>query len=106
ATIELEVPIGEDRVFTMTAYDVEEVPLYSGSRTADVLGGQITEIIIDLEPQVAMIKVTPIFRAMADTDSAVFEVRIYNVDSLFGASFRLEFDSTMLDVAEFAAGDL
>lgn len=106
ATIELEVPIGEDRVFTMTAFDAEEVALYSGSRTADVLGGQITEIIIDLEPQVPMIKVTPIYHAMTDADSATFQVRIHNVDSLFGASFRLEFDSTMMSVAAFEAGDL
>lgn len=106
ATIQLEVPIGEDRVFTMTAFNAGEVALYNGSRTADILGGQITEIIIDLEPQVPMIKVTPIYRVMAETDSATFQVRIYNVDSLFGASFRLEFDSTMLEVAAFEAGDL
>ncbi len=105
AVFTLEVTIGEDRLFTMVAFDEDDVELYRGQRTIDVLGGQINELIIDLEPQVPMIKVTPIYRRVNTIENVFVQVRAYNIDSLFGVSFRLEFDSTLLSIESSEAGD-
>ncbi|MGB5105523.1 MAG: cohesin domain-containing protein [Candidatus Zixiibacteriota bacterium] len=106
ATIILDVPIGEDRTFAMTAFDAESVALYSGSTIADVLAGQVTEVNIRLEPLVAMIRVSPMFTE-TDTDTQKpIRIFVHNVDSLFGASFRLEYDTNIVAVASVTEGNI
>jgi hypothetical protein len=48
--IELSVPAGEQRTFTLTTYDANGIKLYSGSKTVDLTGGEdmTLRIVLDL----------------------------------------------------------
>ncbi len=103
---EVEVPFGENRIVQLSAFNSASVLLYRGADTVDVISGQVTEVTVNMLPQVAMVKVTPLFREINSAQNAVFAVNVFNVDSLFGVSFRVDFDSLLLSVVDADPGNV
>jgi len=102
---EVDVPFGRNRVFTLTAY-AGQTALYYGADTADVSASAVTEVSIYMRPQVPMIKITPIYSSISGIDQdGTLSVEVYNVDSLFGISLRLEVDSSIIEFLSAEAGD-
>jgi hypothetical protein len=93
---EVEVPFGTDRVFALTAY-AGQTRLYYGADTADVSASSVTEVSIYMQPQVPMIKITPSYNSISSVGlDGTVRVEVYNIDSLFGISLRLEADSSII----------
>lgn len=106
ATVTTDVPIGEDRLFEMTAFNNTEIALYAGSSIADVFTGVITEVDIKMEPLAPMIRVSPMFSETGIEENKSISIFVHNVDSLFGASFRLEYDTALVEVVSVVAGNI
>lgn len=93
----LSVPAGTAvRHFVLEAKNSSGRTLYKGSASAKVAAGTTTTINITLVPAVLMIKMTPRYQSVHKDESFNLSVGVYNVDSLFGASFRIEFDNSRL----------
>lgn len=106
-TFEVEVPTGEELTFTMTAIDIEGTALFEGSEVATVEFGAVATVDIFMEPVVPMIRVTPRFVQVGGTQEVgQVDVNIHNVDNLFGVSFRIEFDSSVVQVGDVTAGSI
>ncbi len=102
---EVEVPFGTNRVFALTAY-AGQTALYYGADTSDVSASAVTEVSIYMRPQVPMIKITPIYSSISSIrQEGTLSVKVYNVDSLFGISLRLEADSSIIEFLSAEAGD-
>lgn len=94
----LTVPCGTaERRFELEAKNTEGKTLYSGSASAKVVGGKTVPVEIDLLPAVLMIKLTPRYSYVQQDSVFNLDVEVYGVDSLFGASFRIEFDEDLLE---------
>lgn len=106
ATGVVDVPLGEHRTFEMTAFDAEDVALYRGSTSADVFAGSVTEVIIHMSPLVPMIRVSPMFTTTDISSPQSVRIYVHNVDSLFGVSLRLEYDTSVVTFASASAGSL
>jgi hypothetical protein len=101
---EVEVPFGTNRVFALTAY-AGLTALYYGADTADVSASAVTEVFVYMRPQVPMIKITPIYGSISGIgQEGTLSVEVYNVDSLFGISLRLEVDSSIIEFISAEAG--
>ncbi|MCK4856381.1 MAG: hypothetical protein KAT58_00270, partial [candidate division Zixibacteria bacterium] len=61
ATAEIEIPFGSNRHFAMSAFNSDSVVLYQGETTANVIAGVPTEVVIYLEPQVTMLRISPMY---------------------------------------------
>jgi hypothetical protein len=102
----VEVPPGQNILFTLNAYDSAGRLLYSGSATADVGLGSDIEVNIQMLPQVLMLKIDPLFQ-VADSrvdSSYYFDVYVYNVQNLFGASFRIEYSPNVISPTNVEIG--
>jgi len=94
----LTVPAGTtERVFMLEAKNSGGKTLYSGSDSANVEAGKTATINITLVPAVLMIKMTPRYQDAQQNEIVNLNIEVYHVDSLFGASFRIEFDSNQLE---------
>jgi hypothetical protein len=94
----VEVPPGQNLVFVLDAYDAPGRLLYSGSAEASVGLGSDIVVNIQMIPQVLMLKIDPLYQTanpLADS-SYYFDVYVYNVENLFGASFRIEYSSSVI----------
>jgi hypothetical protein len=101
---EVEVPFGTNRVFALTAYAGQTI-LYYGADTADVSASAVTEVSVYMRPQVPMIRITPIYSSISSiSQEGTLSVEVYNVDSLFGLSLRLEVDSSIIEFTSADAG--
>jgi hypothetical protein len=93
----LTVPAGTDeRLFTLEAKNANDKILYAGSTFVKVVGGGTNTVEINLMPAVLMIKLTPRYNSVNENEEFDLNVEVYNVDSLFGASFRILFDNSLL----------
>ena len=108
ARFDIEVPFGRARVFELSAFSEAQILLYHGVDTVDVSAGSITEVPIYMSPQVPMIKISPMYQNIGFAQpSSFFSIEVYNVDSLFGLSLRVEIDSTVIHLdSAFAGGYL
>jgi len=104
---EVDVPPGMERIFTLEAFDEQGVLLYQGSDTADVGLGEDLVVTIRMIPQVLMLKVDPLFKLidMTTYQTGYFDIYVYNAQNLFGASFRVSFDPTIIDITTVELGD-
>ena len=101
---EVDVPFGTNRVFALTAY-AGQTALYYGADTADVSASAVTEVSVYMRPQVPMIKITPIYNSISSIgQEGTLSVEVYNIDSLFGISLRLEADSSIMEFLSANAG--
>lgn len=104
ASTVLEIPFGANRRFLMTAYDAEDVVLYRGETSVDIIAGAPTVVDILLEPQVRMMRMTPLFQQTAIGDFDTLSVIINDIDSLFGVAFRLVYDTSIIGISSVSAG--
>jgi hypothetical protein len=95
---EVEVPFGMNRVFALTAYAGQTALYYGDTADVSVSASAITEVSIYMHPQVPMIKITPMYSSISSIGiEGTLRVEVYNVDSLFGLSLRLEVDSSIIE---------
>ena len=90
----------------LTARMGEEVVLYEGYDTVDVIaGGRVTSEIF-MQPVASILRPTPLFQeiSLAGEQEAAVGVDVFNVTNLFGASFRVEYDTARVSVASVEAG--
>ena len=101
----IEVQAGADWKFTLQALDASNNIIYSGDTTVSVIAGETTNLQINLYPEVFLLKFDPIYQEVVNDSVFNVEVRLYNVDSLFSTSFRVEFDSSVLFCTDVESGD-
>lgn len=101
----VEVPAGEDRVFTLEALDSSNTIIYRGVETANVIGGETTEVKIDLLPVVLLLRLSPIYQEVFSSNSLCVDVKLDSVKNLFGVSFRVEYDPAVLVCDSVSSGD-
>ncbi len=93
----LTVPAGAiERLFVLEGKDLQGETVYSGSTSAKVEAGDTITVDINLLPAVLMIKMTPRYTQVEQYQPCTLSVEVYNVVSLFGASFRIEYDNNRL----------
>ncbi len=94
------VPVGENRIFTINAYDLSATLIYQGTDTADVIFNETVTVNIDMFPVVSLLKVIP--RIVTETEriridslamgeSFVADVYAYNVPDVNYISFDLNY---------------
>lgn len=105
----ITVGAGQQLTFTLRAYSGGGVLLYQGSDSETPGTGKTIEVNILLTPvaDILMLRAGPLFQSSsigAGGSVDVF-VDIYNVDSLFGSAFRIDYDTTILRFAGATEGD-
>jgi hypothetical protein len=104
----LSVAPGDSVVFILRALSGTGLVLYEGRDTVGVVqpGSTLTVDII-LRPAVLMLRAGPLIQEVELAEQSLVDVfvDIYNVDSLYGASFRAHYDTTVLDFAGVIEGD-
>jgi len=90
------VPPGDGRTFTVEASDVEGMVLYRGDTTLSITPGVVTELTINLYPQVSLIRVSP--RYLEVPADAVFsvDIRAFNVRNLYGVAYHLHWQGAVI----------
>jgi len=94
------LPTEVDLLFTAEARDQQIGLIFSGSTTAILEADIVNNVFIDLSPVVPLMKFTPRHLDIVGTDTAAhtFDVKIFNVDSLYGVSFRVRYDAFYMRV--------
>ena len=94
----IDIPPGPDRLFQLDAY-MDTVLIYTGSEIADVGLGEDITVIINMVPQVLMLKINPLYQDVLIPQSTenYFDIYIYNAVDLFGASCRVYFESNIIN---------
>lgn len=84
--------------FTAQALDPQLGLIFSGSTNAVLEPDIVNNVFINLSPVVPLMKFTPRHLDLigADTSAQTFDVKIFNVDSLYGVSFRVRYDAAYL----------
>ncbi len=106
--VSLDIPPGIDRVFEMQAYDSYNPLgrlLYAGADTVTIGQGIDQEITIVLRPQILLMRLSPRYQELQSGTKGEFDVWIFEVDSLFGAAFRLVYDESKIRIDAASAGD-
>ncbi len=89
------LPTGIVLEFTAQAIDAQLGLIFSGTTNAILEPGVNNNVFINLSPVVPLMKFTPRRTEIVgtDTSSHSFDIKIFNVDSLYGVSFRVRYDS-------------
>lgn len=104
----ISVVPGDSMLFVLRAYDATGRQLYEGRQgPVDVGPGATLTLNILLRPTVPMLRAAPFFQSVQlETESLVaIDVDVYNIDSLFGAAFRVQYDTTVLDFSAAVEGE-
>ena len=109
----IPVTPGNSIVDTLRAFgreiEGERLLLYIGSQTHSVAPGQQVTIIILLlpNPELLMLRAGPLFQsALLQTEEMIsVYVDVHDVDSLFGAAFRIRYDTLVLRFSHAEEGD-
>jgi hypothetical protein len=101
----VDVPPGQNIVFSLAAFDNQGQLLYYGNNEASIGLGQDVTVFIQMVPQILMLKVNPLFQSVPTGDLQFFDVYVYRVQNLFGASFRIEFNNTIIAPGDVQVGD-
>lgn len=105
----ITVSAGQQLTFTLRAYSGSGILLYQGSASETPGTGQTIEVNILLEPvaDILMLRAGPLFQSssIGTGGSVDVFVDIYNVDSLFGSAFRIDYDTTVLRFTGATEGD-
>jgi hypothetical protein len=91
------LPSTEPLNFVLNAIEIPGLKvIYSGSALGVILAsGQVTEVNISMSPVVPMIRINPRFVGRIDADSFSVDVKAFNIEALYGLSFRLELESPL-----------
>jgi len=92
----LDVPPGSDRIFEMTAADSNGREIYFGADTVTISQGLDQSVHIQMKPLLLMLKVSPGYQEITVGSSGSIDIYILEVDSLFGAAFRIYYDPSKL----------
>lgn len=94
------LPTDVDLLFTAEARDMQAGLIFSGSTTAILEADIVNNVFIDLSPVVPLMKFTPRHLDVVGTDTSAhtFDIKIFNVDSLYGVSFRVRYDAFYMRV--------
>lgn len=101
----LDVPPGPDRVFEMIAADSNGRTIYYGSDTVTITQGIDQTVHILMEPSVLLLKASPGYQEFTVGSSGSIDIYIFEVDSLFGAAFRLYYDPSRIRLDAATKGD-
>jgi len=101
----LDVPPGPNRIFEMEATDGRERVIYAGTTTVDIGQGLDQDVNIVLHPVGLMLRTSPMYQELSAGTTGQLEVYVFNVDSLFGAGFRIYYDPAILEISGSSAGD-
>lgn len=93
---EIEVPVGTQRKFVLEAWDQPAVGgppvlIYRGVTITDVLPGQIVHLVINMEPVVPMVRLSPRFVEMESGSVFTVDIEADNIPGLAGAIVFLDF---------------
>jgi hypothetical protein len=103
----VSVAPGDTVTFILRALNGAGLVLYEGrDGPRQVQAGVTLPITIQLKPAVLMLRAGPLFQEVDLAGQSLIDVYIdaYNVDSLFGASFRAHYDTTILDFVSVTEG--
>jgi hypothetical protein len=88
---DFELPAGE-AFFMLRALGSPGDTLYSGDTTATIAGGVETRIIIELQPAVPMVKLSPYFAEVPVGARFLSTIELFNINKFFNGSFRVVYD--------------
>jgi len=102
---EVQVPAGRDRTFEVQVYNTSGEVIYFGSTTIDV-GGLLDpdtpfELVINLYPQVPMIKTSPGVVRTFEYSKFTIDVKVYNLNNLNEIYIAINYDNYVLSVDSF-----
>lgn len=98
---------GDTVTFILRALNGAGLVLYEGrDGPRQVQPGSTLSLNISMRPAVLMLRAGPLFQEIELPGQGLIEVTIdvYNVDSLFGASFRVHYDPTVLEFVGITEG--
>ena len=104
----LSIVPGDSMLFILRAYDATGRQLYEGRQgPSDVGPGATLTLNILLRPTVPMLRAAPFSQTvpLESAEAVDIDIDVYNIDSLFGAAFRVEYDTTVLDFAAAVEGE-
>jgi len=92
------LPAGINLEFTAQAFDMQVGLIFGGTANSVLEPEVVNNVFIFLSPVVPLMKFTPRHFDITGTDTSAhtFDVKIFNVDSLFGVSFRVRYDPNYL----------
>jgi len=93
------LPSGLDLEFTAQAKRLSDgLVIYEGTTIISLAPGEVTEVPIAMSPVVPVMKSTPRQDniSVIDSSSHFVDVKIFNVNQLFGTSFRVFYDPNFL----------
>jgi hypothetical protein len=99
ADLDIEVPVGSGRTFTVEAYE-GNVLRYKGTKTIDIPAGEPVKLDIYLEPVTLAIAVKALSDSVSVGDRFIAEVKISNVLQLRYVTFVMQYDADLLKVVE------
>ncbi|HER00582.1 MAG TPA: hypothetical protein ENO22_14690 [candidate division Zixibacteria bacterium] len=105
--VTVDIPPGQNISFSLGAYGSQERLLYFGNAEANVGLGEDVTVLIQMVPQILMLKVNPLFQSVSPNtdDIKYFDIYVYRVENLFGASFRIEYNNNVIVPTEVQVGD-
>ena len=101
------VPVGLNRHFIISAYDLTPTLIYQGDDYADVVADSTVTVSIDLHPVVPMMKVLPRVNSVIMGESFVVDIYLYNAPDVKSASFDFGFltNDNLVNLFEARLGD-
>lgn len=99
ADLDIEVPVGSGRTFTVEAYE-GNVLRYKGTKTIDIPAGEPVKLDIYLEPTTLAIAVKASSDSISVGDRFSAEVKVSNVLQLRYVTFVMQYDTDLLKVVE------
>jgi hypothetical protein len=103
-TASLDVPPGRNRVFDMKAVDANEHILYAGADTVNLGQAFDQRVVVTLRPVGLLMRVSPLYQEVAVGQTGKIDIVIFNVDSLYGAAFRVLYDEALIRIDRSRAG--
>jgi hypothetical protein len=85
-------------LFVAEARDFRQGLIFKGSTGTTLVAGVVNNVLIDLSPVVPLMKSTPRYTRVLGSDQSTqtIDIKIFNVDALYGVSFRLYYDPTYI----------
>jgi len=93
------LPSGVDLEFTARAMRLSDgIVIYEGVTVIMLAAGDVTIVPISMSPVVPVMKSTPRYDGISvvDSSSHFIDIKIFNVNQLFGTSFRVLYDPNFL----------
>jgi len=102
----LELRPGDGVQLYLTARSGGETVLYEGYDTINVVAGSQVVAEIDMWPVASILRPAPLYQeiSLSGEQEAAVGVDLYRVTDLFGAAFRLEYDTTKVRVIRVEPG--